>query len=39
MVFCAVLVLVFAVGTWAFIQWRTAPPPPPKVEMPQLPPH
>jgi hypothetical protein len=27
-------VLVFAVSVWWFVEWRSAPPPPPKVEMP-----
>jgi len=34
MISCAVLVLLFAVGIWSFIEWRSAAPPPPKVEMP-----
>ena len=38
MVVCAVLVLAFAVGVWGYIEWRTAAPPPPKIEMPGAPP-
>ncbi len=37
MVVCAVVVLAFAVGVWGWIEWRTAPPPVPKVVMPDLP--
>ena len=37
MIVCAVLVLAFAVGIWGYIEWRSAAPPPPKVEMPGLP--
>ena len=36
MIVCAVLVLAFAVGVWRYIEWRSAPPPPPKIEMPGL---
>ncbi len=34
MIFCALAVLLFATGVWGFIAWRSAPPPPPAVEMP-----
>ncbi|MCE9611699.1 MAG: hypothetical protein K8R23_15985 [Chthoniobacter sp.] len=34
MIVCAALVMAFAVGVWAYIDQRSAPPPPPKVEMP-----
>ena len=34
MIVCAVLVLVFVVGVWAYIDWRSAAPPPPKIDMP-----
>lgn len=34
MLICALLVLLFAGGVWGYIEWRSAPPPPPKVEMP-----
>ena len=37
MIVCAVLVLLFAVGVWGYIEHRSAPPRPPKVEMPALP--
>jgi hypothetical protein len=39
MAVCALLVLVFAGSIWGWIEWRTAPPPPPKVVMPELPQH
>ena len=38
MVVCAVLVLLFAVGVWGYIEWRSAAPPPPKIELPGTPP-
>ena len=34
MIICALLVLSFAAGVWGYIEWRSAPPPPPKIEMP-----
>ena len=34
----ALLAALFAVGVWSFIEWRSAAPPPPKVEMPGMPP-
>ena len=34
MIFCALLVLAFAVGVWAYIDRRSAAPPPPKIETP-----
>ena len=34
MVCCALLVLLFAVGVWGYIAWRSAAPPPPKIELP-----
>ena len=37
MIVCALLVLLFAVGVWGYIEWRSAAPPPPKIEMPGLP--
>ncbi len=33
---CALLVLLFAAGVWGYIEWRSAAPPPPKVEMPDV---
>ena len=33
-IFCALLVLGFAAGVWGYIEWRSAPPPPPQVQMP-----
>jgi hypothetical protein len=38
MVLCAVMVIVFAAGLWGWIEWRSAPPPVPKVQLPGLPP-
>jgi hypothetical protein len=30
----AFAVLVVAVAVWAFVEWRSAPPPPPEVTLP-----
>ena len=37
MIVCAVAVLLFAVGVWGYIEWRSAPPPPSKTTLPALP--
>jgi hypothetical protein len=34
MLWSAVAALVLAVAVWWFVSWRSAPPPPPHVEMP-----
>jgi hypothetical protein len=29
-----VIVLLFAIAVWGFVEWRSAPPPPPEVKLP-----
>jgi len=38
MIVGALATLAFAVAVWAFVEWRSAPPPPPKVTLPGAPP-
>jgi len=38
MLLAALATLAVAVAMWAFIEWRSAPPPPPDVTMPGEPP-
>jgi hypothetical protein len=39
MVLCAALVILFAAGIWGWIEWRSAPPPPPAIKLPEMPSH
>jgi hypothetical protein len=37
MIVGALATLAFAVAVWAFVEWRSAPPPPPQIPLPALP--
>lgn len=37
MIFGAIATLLLAIVVWVFVEWRSAPPPPPQVALPDLP--